>query len=71
MKITKTLATVQIVSALAWAAVMIGCSYVLKDTGGYEQILNILIVGASTHILLLSSVCTGIFTVNKNATGQQ
>jgi len=70
-KMNRTLVTIQIVSALTWAAVIVGCSYVLKDTGSNEQISSILIAGASTHILLLSSVCTGIFTVNKNATGQQ
>ncbi|MDN5202696.1 hypothetical protein QQ008_15005 [Fulvivirgaceae bacterium BMA10] len=46
----------QIVSALTWAVVIVGCSHQLEGTGGYEQIFNILIVGASTHFLLISSL---------------
>lgn len=42
-----------IASAIVWGAVIIGCSYVLKGTGCYDEIRNILIGGVLAHLVLI------------------
>jgi hypothetical protein len=42
-----------IVSAIAWAAVIIGCALVLKGTPYKQDITNILIGGAAFHLLFI------------------
>lgn len=59
-------AGLQIVSALVWAAVIIGCSYVLEGTGYHEEIFQILIAAASTHFLLLAGMSAELFTEDKD-----
>ena len=46
----KILSNVQILSALMWAAVILGCSYVTKN----PIVSNILITAAGFHVILLS-----------------
>ena len=46
----KILSNVQILSALLWAAVIIGCSYVSENI----LVSNILVTAAGFHVLLLS-----------------
>ena len=55
-----TVAMLPIVSAIIWGAVIIGCSLKLKDTGGYEEIQNILYGGVITHLILIGGVIGGI-----------
>ena len=40
-------------STILWGAVILGCSFRLKGTGCYDEISNILIMGASFHLLLI------------------
>ena len=40
-----------IASAIVWAAVIIGCALVLKSTPYKQDVTNILIAGASIHLL--------------------
>jgi len=42
-----------IVSAIIWGAVIIGCSMALKGSECYSAIQNILVAGASIHIVLI------------------
>lgn len=42
-----------IFSAIIWGAVILGCSFALKGTGGYEKIQNILGAGAAIHLILI------------------
>ena len=60
-KVTGMQAGVQIVSALVWATVIIGCSSALQGTDRYAQIFNILVGGAAAHLLLLSSAFARLF----------
>jgi hypothetical protein len=53
-KVMGKLATVQIISAIIWATVMIGCSFVLKGHESSALIVNILICGATANMLLLT-----------------
>lgn len=46
----KILTNVQILSALLWAAVILGCSYVTENI----LVSNILITAAGFHVVLLS-----------------
>ena len=46
----KILSNVQILSALLWAAVIIGCSFVTKNF----LVSNILITAAGFHVILLA-----------------
>ncbi|SDE99090.1 hypothetical protein SAMN05421636_109147 [Pricia antarctica] len=57
-KIIGLLTNVRIISAITWAAVMIGCSLVLSDTEYSMPIFTILIVGYTLHFLLLSREST-------------
>jgi hypothetical protein len=57
-KVIGKLANVQIISAIIWATVMIGCSLILKGNESSAQILNILICGATANMLLLTKVTT-------------
>ncbi len=56
----KVLLEIQIVSALIWGAVIIGCSYVSSETD-ISSIATILIAGAGFHVLLMA------FNTEKNA----
>lgn len=40
-------------SAIIWGAVILGCSYALRGTECYDEIQNILVAGAATHIILI------------------
>ena len=42
-----------LVSALAWAAVIIGCSLVLSGTEYKQDVSNILVGGAAFHLLFI------------------
>ncbi|MCK5223624.1 hypothetical protein KAR04_02550 [Candidatus Calescamantes bacterium] len=42
-----------IASATIWAAVITGCAFVLKGTGMYGKISNILIGGSVAHVLFI------------------
>ncbi|WP_341225487.1 hypothetical protein [uncultured Arcticibacterium sp.] len=53
-----------IVSALIWAGVMMACSAILKESGYYKGISNILICGAFAHIMLLSG--SAVSNMNKD-----
>ena len=46
------LSNIQILSALIWALVILGCSYITKDS----TIFNILIIGAGFHVVLMSKM---------------
>jgi hypothetical protein len=61
-----TIAMLPIVSAIIWGAVIIGCSWKLKGTGGYEEIQNILYGGVVTHFILIGGVIAGIVRKNNN-----
>ncbi|GHB61599.1 hypothetical protein [Persicitalea jodogahamensis] len=43
-----------IISSLIWAGVILACSWILENE--YEKISHVLILGATIHILMLSSV---------------
>jgi hypothetical protein len=49
----KTIGAYIIASAIIWAAVIIGCAYVLKGTECYGKIQNILSGGVIAHIILI------------------
>jgi len=49
-----------IASIIIWGAVIIGCFFKLKGTGGYEEIKNILYVGVIAHLLLIGGLIAGI-----------
>lgn len=53
-------AMLPIASALIWGAVIIGCSWKLKGTGGYDEIQLILYGGVITHLILIGGVIAGI-----------
>ena len=55
-----TIAMLPIASAIIWGAVIIGCSWKLKGTGGYEEIQNILYGGVVTHLILIGGIIAGI-----------
>ena len=40
-------------SAIIWGAVMIGCSFILKETGCYNKIQNLLLAGFVFHLLFV------------------
>lgn len=40
-------------SAIIWGAVIVGSSYVLKGTGCYAEIQNILFGGVITHLIII------------------
>ena len=62
---------VQIISAITWATVMIGSSWILKGTEHSGSILNLLIVGYVMHFVLLVKV-SGISTkVTANGNDQK
>ena len=48
-----TLGAYIIASAIIWGAVIVGCSYPLRDTACYEQIQNITAGGVVAHIILV------------------
>ena len=50
-KIFAVLLNVQILSALIWAAVIIGCAYISKN----DTIQSILVTAAGFHVVLLST----------------
>jgi len=52
MKISK----IQIVSAVTWVATIISCSYILRGFENSQDIINVLIAGATIHFLLLSEL---------------
>ena len=49
----KSIGGFTIASAIIWAAVILGCSAVLKGTECYDKIQNILVGGVITHIILI------------------
>ena len=49
----KTIGAFIIVSSIIWGAVILGSSYALKGTGCYDEIQNILVGGAISHIILI------------------
>jgi len=55
-KKTSKFVKTQIISALTWVAVILASSFVLQGTSHVAPILNILLAGATTHFLLLSSM---------------
>jgi hypothetical protein len=52
-KAKKSIGVFIIASAIIWGAVIIGCSLKLKGTGCFDEISNILIVGAGFHLLFI------------------
>ncbi|MCF7921999.1 MAG: hypothetical protein K9M55_04790 [Candidatus Marinimicrobia bacterium] len=56
-------------SALIWGAVILGCSYALKGTECYDQIQNILAVGATTHLILIWGPLSMLFVKSKVTKG--
>lgn len=62
----KAIIKIQVVSAITWAAALVACSYVVKDFGKNEAIFNILLAGATTHILVLSQLSTKKYNHIKN-----
>ena len=42
-----------IASAFIWGAVIVGCSYALRDTPCYDKIQNILAGGFVVHLILV------------------
>jgi len=50
-KLLAVVSNVQILSALIWAMVILGCAYISKDS----TIQNILITAAGFHVVLLST----------------
>ncbi len=58
-KNSKTTGTITLIgsailgSALIWGAIIIGCSLKLKGTECYDEISNVLIMGASFHLLFI------------------
>lgn len=49
----RSLGALIIASAIIWGAVIIGCSVVLKGTGCYDKIQNVLVAGVVTHLLFI------------------
>ncbi len=49
----RTLVALIIASAIIWAAVILGCAVVLKGTGCYDKIQNVLVAGVITHLLFI------------------
>ncbi len=54
-KKTSATARLQIISALTWAAVILGSGYAI-NLGNTDIVLNIMIAGATTHFLLLNRI---------------
>ncbi len=52
-KTVGTLGAFIIGSAIIWGAVILGCSFALKGTDGYDKIQNILVGGVMSHILFI------------------
>jgi len=42
-----------IASAIIWGAVILGSASVLKGTGCYDKIQNILVIGIISHIIII------------------
>lgn len=45
----------QISGAIIWAAVILICSISLKDSDKNQMVINVLIIGAASQILLIGS----------------
>lgn len=45
----------QISGAIIWAAVILICSISLKDSDKNQMVINILIIGAASQVLLIGS----------------
>lgn len=45
--------------AIVWAAVIMGCAVVLKDSGYFSQLIPILGGGAAASIIVVNGGCKG------------
>ncbi len=63
----KSIGAFIIASAIIWGVVIIGCSFVLKETECYDGIQYILYGGVVTHIILIWAPLAMIFNkIKKN-----
>lgn len=51
----KSFLILQISGAIIWAAVILICSISLKDSDKNQMVINILIIGAASQVLLIGS----------------
>lgn len=66
MNIVYNLGAVIIANAIVWGVVIIGCSFALKGTGGYDLIQNYLGAGAAvTSVIILSGILPYIIKIKK------
>ena len=54
-------------SAIIWGAVIVGCSFKLKETSCYEEIQYILFAGVLTHFMLIWFPLAGIAKKGKQS----
>lgn len=57
----KSIRAFTIASAIIWAAIIMGCSLTLKETGCYDEIQYILAGGVITHLLFIWGPLFAIF----------
>ena len=51
----RSFSILQISGAIIWAAVILICSMLLKDSDKNQMVINVLIIGAASQILLIGS----------------
>ena len=51
----RSFSILQISVAIIWAAVILICSMLLKDSDKNQMVINVLIIGAASQILLIGS----------------
>lgn len=51
----RSFSILQISGAIIWAAVILICSMLLKDSDKNQMVINVLIIGAALQILLIGS----------------
>ena len=51
----RSFSILQISGAIIWAAVILICSISLKDSDKNQMVINILIIGAASQVLLIGS----------------
>lgn len=51
----RSFSILQISGAIIWAAVILICSISLKDSDKNQMVINVLIIGAASQILLIGS----------------
>jgi len=51
----RSFSILQISGAIIWATVILICSMLLKDSDKNQMVINVLIIGAASQILLIGS----------------